>query len=164
MRKPSLDSLIKKMVILTDNREQTPWRFPNQRNCTLKSGDYSVEYDGKSYEDIIIIERKSSVSEIFSATGSGRERWERELERLQGVYYRFVLCEFDYMSFLNDAPPGRLATSAVYGSIPSWHIQYNTPFVMCGNRVNARAYAYKIFYEFIKYKVLENKNDEPETV
>lgn len=155
MRKPSLDTEIKKMVILTDTREQLPYKFPNQRFCKLDYADYTVEYDGKSYLDQIVIERKSNVSELFQATGSSRERWCRELERMKDVPVRFVLCEFSFNDIVNCQPPGILSASAVYGSCIKWHGVDGLPFIFCGNRVNARGYLYKIFYEYVKWKILK---------
>lgn len=140
--------------ILTDTREQTAYKFPNSEIQMLKQGDYSVEFEGVNYENCIVVERKSSVSEIFSATGSGRKRWENELERLKPIDIKFVLCEFDFMDYVNECPPGLLEPSCVYGSLAKWQVQYNIPFIYCGNRANARAYMYKVFYEYVKHIIL----------
>jgi len=122
----------------------------------LKCGDYSIEYNGVYYYNQIVIERKGDVSELFSATGSQRDRWERELEKLSLIPIRFVLCEFDYMDIVNDQPPGKLPASAVYGSIAKWHSVYNVPFIFCGNKRNARNYLFKLFYFYVKHIILSD--------
>lgn len=155
MRKPSKDTLIKKMNILVDTREQHPYLFPNSVKYTLPYGDYSIEYDGKIYYDKIVVERKGSVSELFSAAGKERDRFERELEKLSKVEIKFVLCEFDYMSIVNNQPPGILPASSVYGSIAKWQAVYGVPFIYYKNRRNARGFLWKCFYEYVKYRILE---------
>ena len=156
MRKPSQDSIIRKFNILIDTREQQPYLFPNSVEYTLPYGDYSIEYNGAYYYNQIIVERKGAVSELFSATGSQRDRWERELEKLRVIPIRLVLCEFDYMDIVNDQPPGKLPASAVYGSIAKWHGVFNIPFIFCGNKRNARGFLFKLFYEFVKYKIVND--------
>ena len=155
MRKPSVDTLIKQFQIVIDTREQTPYKFSNSISRGLKYGDYTVSYNGKSYEDKIVIERKSAISELYSATGKERERWERELEKLKKVEIKMVLCEFSFLDIVNFPPPGILEASAVYGSIASWQVVYGVPFIFCQNRNNARAYTWKVFYEFVKHRILE---------
>lgn len=155
MKKQSIDDRIKQMVVLIDTREQQPYKFPNHEIQGLKTGDYSIEFDGKSYENEVVIERKGNVSEIYSAAGSGRERFERELERLAVIPNKFILAEFDYMDLVNAQPPGLLDAQSVYGSIIKWHLYYGVPFIFCKNRVNARSYMYKYFYNYVKWKILK---------
>ena len=153
-RKPSKESLIKRFKIFTDNREQIPFKYPNTVYGTLQYGDYTVEYDGKLFNDKIIVERKGGISEIYSAAGSGRERWERELEKMKDVPVKLVLCEFSYMDLVNKQPYGKLPSSAVYGSICSWQARYGLSFIFCENRVNARGYLYKLFYSYVSHQIL----------
>lgn len=155
MRKKSLDTQIKELVIATDTREQLSYKFGNTAFATLPYADYSVVYRGKLYLDKIAIERKSSVSELYSATGRERDRWERELEKMKSVKFKWVLCEFNFMDIVNAQPPGKLEASCVYGSICSWQIEYGIPFIFAGNRANARGLMWKLFYEFVKKEVLK---------
>lgn len=154
MKVKEKQEILNKWKILTDTREQNGYKYPNTRIQMLKSGDYSIEYDGKSYENQIVIERKGSVSEIYDATGAGRERWENELERLKLIPIKFVLCEFDYLSLVNEAPPGRLEPQCVYGSIFKWHATFNIPFIFVKNHKNGRDYLYKYFWEYLTHIIL----------
>lgn len=156
MRKPSKDTIIRKFNILVDTREQQPYLFPNSVRYTLSYGDYSIEYDGVYYHNQIIVERKGEVSELFAATGSQRERWERELEKLSKVPVRYILCEFSYMDIVNSQPPGKLSASAVFGSIAKWSAVYNIPFMFCESKRNAKNFMFKLFYEFVKYKIIDD--------
>ena len=156
-RKLSKESLIKQFKILTANNEQMPYKFPNTKFYTMPMGhgDYTIEYKDRPYYDKIIVERKSDISEIYNATGSGRERWERELKKLSQIDIAIVLCEFSYMDLTNKQQHGILPAQAVYGSICKWQAVYRVPFIFCENRQNARAYMYKLFYKYVEHVILE---------
>ncbi len=110
-----------------------------------------------TYEHIIAVERKSGVSELYSATGTERERFENELVKLSKLQYKYIICEFTMVDLLNDAPPGKLDPKAVFGSIHAWMIKYDVPFIFAGTRQNARASALKLFEMFFKHKILGAK-------
>jgi ERCC4-type nuclease len=75
-------------TILIDTREQTPLKFdlfPSE-GATLPTGDYSV----KGLEDTVMIERKS-VSDLIGSLTSGRERFQREVQRMLAYRSRTLL-------------------------------------------------------------------------
>ncbi len=154
MRKPSQKSLIERFRIIVDSREQTPYRYPRSYVRGLPYGDYTVEYDERLYLDKIVIERKSNVSELFAFSGSQRDRFVRELEKMKDVKYKYLVFEFELLDIVNKQPPGLLDPKIVYSTLCSFAIKYNIPFLFCGNRVNARAMTYKLFEFFVKYEIL----------
>ncbi len=80
-----------KAVVLVDTREQDlhilkrldSLGIPYKRK-KLNFGDYSFEWNGISYENQIVIERKGSLDEIIGNFTKGRERFKREFERSKG--------------------------------------------------------------------------------
>jgi len=83
--------------IIQDTREQQPFKFAVGKECEdvivrkLDVADYSLE----GYEDILLIERKLSVSEISgNLIGKDYERFERELTKLNEVPHAYLLLEF----------------------------------------------------------------------
>ena len=159
LKKAEEREMLSRYNILTDNREQEPFLYPNTVRGTLDFGDYTIEWDGVSQIGMVCCERKGSVSELYQATGSERERFERQLERMKNCSLKFVLCEFDYMSIVTNAPPGILEPQCVYGSIIKWHSVYNVPFIFCKNRTNAKNYLWKFFWEFVKYRLYKQGGD-----
>lgn len=147
---------ILRFKILTANNEQRPFKYPNTKfyQMPISHGDYTIEYDGKSYLDKISVERKGNISELYIATGSERKRWKKELENLSKKNIAIILCEFSFMDIVNKQPYGKLLASSVYGSICSWNAKYGISFIFCENRNNARAYMYKLFYKYVEYKIL----------
>lgn len=89
--------------IIQDTREQTPWKFAVGKDCTdltvkkLDIADYTLE----GLEEILLIERKLSVSEISkNMIGKDYERFERELIRLNEVQHAYLIMEFTLMDLL----------------------------------------------------------------
>lgn len=97
MTKPRRDHIDSPFTVAIDTREQMPFGFAGivadakQRKLpvvvatkrrTLAAGDYSIV----GMEDGIAIERKS-IADLFSTIGQSRERFVRELERIQDGPY-----------------------------------------------------------------------------
>jgi len=154
-QKEKQNETINKFIILTDTREQKPYKFPNTKICTLPYGDYTVEYDGKNYLDQIVIERKGGVGELFGFAGTGRERFVRELEKMRDVKYKYILCEFDYLSIVNNQPPGILPASQVYATMFSFMIKYQITPLFFNSYANGRDALYTILRYFVKYEILK---------
>lgn len=85
-------------TILIDNREQKPLSFENlhirgisalpTERATLKTGDYAI----KGLENIVCIERKSA-QDLYGTLFQGRERFQREMERMQSFKYKYLVIE-----------------------------------------------------------------------
>jgi DNA excision repair protein ERCC-4 len=129
--RPNPEPLPTPFTILIDTREQLPWAFDGltadyrdnyrpldvrTRSGTLLSGDYSVE----GLESHVAVERKS-LADLFSTIGQGRDRFERELERLQRLEYAAVVVEADWATVLNSPPPHTtLSPKIVFRSVVAW--------------------------------------------
>lgn len=133
------------MNILQDTREKMPWDFTPYEFCTaqtvqkLSAGDYVI--DGSN---IIVIDRKHRVSELATNLVKYRDRFERELERMQEYTYRYILCEFTYRQLLL-FPKGagmskymekKVRAKGKYLAYCTHRLseQYNVEFIFCDNR------------------------------
>lgn len=153
-KKEQEEQAINSFTILTDTREQLPYRYPNSKTQMLPYGDYTVAYYGKSYIDQIVVDRKGSISELYAFAGSERDRFCRELERMQHVKFKYILIEHTFMDIINKQKQGILPASTVYSTIMSFMIKYGVTPLFFDNRQNARAALYKIFSYFVKYEIL----------
>lgn len=94
-----------RLQIIIDTREQSPWAFPRScahcRRATLDAGDYALEGDAG-----FAIERKS-LPDFVSTIVSGRERFERELERMTSAGFpaRVVIVEAGFIEILEAEYP-----------------------------------------------------------
>jgi ERCC4-type nuclease len=76
-------------ILVVDTREQTPLTFNRLRSTpgTLTTGDYSI----RGLENLFAVERKSKADLIGCMVGENRERFSRELHRLNGFAFRRLL-------------------------------------------------------------------------
>lgn len=126
-------------TVLIDTREQRPYAFaqPFRTVCsgtkstraphavrstrgTLRSGDYSLV----GFEATVAVERKSK-DDLFSTLGAGRERFERELERLSSMEFAAVVVEAE-LSEIFAFPPDRsqLDPKTILASVVAWQQRF----------------------------------------
>jgi len=143
-------------TMVYDTREQSPWLFEDLRmgvggaahkvdidveRGSLKSGDYSI----KGYETRIAIERKSA-EDLFGTLGRGRERFVRELARLDKFDFSAVVVESEWWDMLNNPPErSKVTPAAVNGTIVAFQQRFTkTHWWFCPGRYVASKQAYKI--------------------
>ena len=153
MSKFSIEQFCADSTILVDTREQTPFfqsgvyigqRFitPNVERATLKTGDYSL----KNLCDKIAVERKSRV-DFWQSITHGRERFEREVQRLTDYEHRCVVVEGDFTSCLDAPLHGRkISPVAISATVASWQVKYNVPFYFLRNRNDAEIFVLQTLY------------------
>jgi ERCC4-type nuclease len=128
-------------TIIIDSREQTPWMFPDNwptEKAGLVTGDYSL----KNFTDLICIERKS-LSDLVGCVGKGRDRFKRELKRMQAYKCRAVVVEATYKRIIGGNWRGKVKPEQVLGSIASWGVRYNVEFIFAGDAELAALWAVK---------------------
>ena len=130
--KPSADApILIPFRIVIDTREKTPFHFVGLRGDArekrrplqvptvvrgLPSGDYSIE----GYETQLAIERKS-LADLYGTIAQGRDRFERELGRLNGMEFAAIVIEADWQSIINGPPKyTKLPPKIVFRSIIAW--------------------------------------------
>lgn len=118
-------------VVIVDSREQKPFEFRNLQ-CdarqhrrplriatvvgTLKQGDYSLA----GYESSVAYERKSH-ADLVNTIGQNRERFVRELERLNGLQAAGVVVEADWLTIFREPPShSKLTPKVIFRSILAW--------------------------------------------
>lgn len=81
-------------IIIKDTREKTGYNFRRSPTCAgmevskLDTGDYSI----KGMEHIVCVERKS-ISDLYLSLGKNKERFMREVDRMQEIPYRFIVID-----------------------------------------------------------------------
>lgn len=163
-----MDYVVAPFTVIVDTREQHPYRFqgfePPARyrrkdgtlpplivpieQAALKSGDYSI----KGYEDQVAIERKS-LPDAYSTFCWGRERFIRELERLNDLaIYAGVYVEETLINAAKHPPDHTQYTGkSLVHQFTSWEIRYR--------RVSWRWCEGRAACEFQVYRTLEKTYD-----
>ncbi len=139
--------------IVIDSREQLPFDFHCQElnhgkvlteRKTLKTGDYSIQ----GLEDKITIERKS-LSDLFSSVGSGRKRFEREMERMSKFDYAALVVESSLADIFTN-PPNRskMPSKSVFRTLIAWSQRYNVHLWPMWDRQSAERVTYLLLKRY----------------
>lgn len=140
------------MLIITDSREQQPFRFvgyPCQtKSGTLHTGDYSLE----GFSDRITVERKS-LGDLAGCMTSGRERFERELERMRDFECACIVVEEPMSAIRNGNYRSKLNPNSFEQSILSLMIRYRLPFLFGHTRIHAEWLAFNALRHFYNHMV-----------
>lgn len=144
------------MVVIEDTREKLPWNFQifgcSQERTKVDTGDYTL----LGYEDKITIDRKKSISELYTNFFKGYVRFKKEILRMAGME-AYVLCEFPYSDIINF--PGSMCLSKFKTDEIKYTSQHiidriekfegcGVRFLFCEDRGSAEREAYKILKEF----------------
>ena len=149
-------------TLIVDTREQSPFGFHgfeakspndelipfviNTERATLESGDYSV----KGFEPLISVERKS-LEDLYGTLGGGRERFERELERLNQMDFAAVVTEAPWARVMEGIDGRRLSPESVFGSIISFQQRFvRVHWWMCQSRRDAETITFRILRRFVE--------------
>jgi len=149
-----------KWCLIVDRREQIPWTFEsvtigtgksekqlvlNQKPGTLQAGDYSIE----GMEDRVAIERKSK-EDLFGTLSRGRDRFIKELSRMNEMEFAAVIVESDWLDcMLNPPERSKMAPVSVNGMHVAWMIRYPmVHWVWSPSRFVAMKMCYKILDRF----------------
>ena len=108
---------------------------------TLATGDYS------SACGRYLLERKNGVDELISCMTSGRERFERELKRMQAFESAIVLVESAYEDLATGQHRSRMNRDSALATLVAWQQRYQIPFQFCGTRDEAERFAQSYFHQ-----------------
>lgn len=148
--------------ILVDRREQAPFSFAGLqadardgggplvvtlRGATLESGDYSLA----GFADRIAVERKS-IADLFGTIGQGRERFERELARLDRLDFAAVVVEAEWSDVLTNPPRHtQLSPKTVFRSVLAWQQRWRgVHWWFCSNRRHAEVTTFRMLERWLK--------------
>lgn len=155
------DFAVSRFTICIDSREQTPWTFsgmaPDAPHCDkalivptkrvgLKTGDYSIV----GMEDAVCVERKS-LSDLYSTVIHGRERFERELERMKQFDFSALVIEASWEAICNSPPRHSKANpKTIYRSLIAYAQRYGVHVYPCATPAFAERMCYRILERFWK--------------
>jgi hypothetical protein len=150
--------------VVVDSREQAPYHFQGVRADAkgfkvpiivrtvvkgLETGDYSIV----GLENRITIERKS-LADAYGTFGDGRERFERELERMRSYEYSAVVIEAGWEHALNYVPPirpvpkKRFTSKHFFRSVLAWDVRYPTKWYTAPTAFLAERIVFRLLQRF----------------
>lgn len=148
-------------TIIIDTREQRPYSFdavradkseggglltvPTRRG-TLASGDYSIE----GHTARVAIERKSK-TDLYGTLGKGRERFTRELKRLNEMDAALVIVE-EQLSDVLSRPPAysRQNPKAIFRTVLAFWVRFpRVSWAFVPGREFAEATAFRYLQRYL---------------
>ena len=142
--------------IIVDSREQCPWLFtsikpvPNIIIRGLKTGDYTI---AGFEESGICVERKSK-SDLFGSCGKGRDRLEREFQRMSLFDYSAIVIERTMGDCIKNPPEStKMKPKAVINTMLSWSIRYGVHVWFVEDRILAEKICFGLFKHFWKQQL-----------
>lgn len=138
-------------IITIDTREQRPYTFENIKpeppqtvTQGLSTGDYSII----GFEDKVCVERKEK-SDLFNSVGKGRERLEREFQRMQSFDYAALVIESSLAGIFTNPPArSKMSPKSVLRTLIAWSQRYNVHVWPMWSRGAAEKVTYLILKRF----------------
>ena len=124
----------KTFTIIQDTREKKPWAFVatgsvgDIKVSKLDTGDYSIE----GMEDILMIERKASVDEIFMNLGVQWERFEREMERAKPYKYKYLVIEATMRDVYRGSRYSKMSGRFIMARLVHLQLEYGVQVIFAG--------------------------------
>jgi ERCC4-type nuclease len=144
------------ITFIIDSREQLPFDFtpPKRKEFDdggtmvdgLSEGDYSVALDGGPPLSVRL-ERKSE-GDLFGCCGFGRQRFERELERLRQYEYRGLVIECSALEIHRGFDRSQIPGKTALASVLAWSVQYDLHIFFAGSRSMARAITQRVLEQY----------------
>jgi ERCC4-type nuclease len=126
--------------IVVDSREQRPYAFPNAIIKKLDAGDYSIH----GLEAKVAIERKS-LEDLIHTLLTGRQRFRRELIKLQSYDFAAVIVEADIHDILAGDYRSEIAPDALMAIICKLMVAYSpVHWIFASDRPHACAVVRKL--------------------
>ena len=143
-----MGKIIKKIIpVIVDTREQIPFSFigfpVTTKPGTLHTGDYSIA----GFENVLCIERKS-LGDLAGCMTNGRERFERELERMRSMQCAAVIVEEPFMHINQGNYRSNLNIKSFEQSVLSLMFRYKVPFLFAHNRRHAEEITFNCMRHF----------------
>ena len=111
------------------NKSRAPIIVPTEV-VYLKTGDYTI----RGMKDVVTVERKS-LTDLYQTLGQGRDRFEREHERMAEMKRACVVIEASWFDIIRLKPErSNLKPKTVWRTFTSWYARYNIPWLTIEDR------------------------------
>lgn len=157
------------LAVIVDQREKLPYSFAGLRTdarqgrrplgiavevAYLKTGDYSLA----GYEDRLAVERKS-LKDLYGTVGGHRDRFERELSRLNEMECATVIVEAELSEILTSPPPeAGLLPKCLFRSVLAWQQRFRgVHWIFAVDRDMGEATTFRVLERFYRDDIDRSK-------
>lgn len=154
------------MLIQVAQNEQLPYGFPLVptkikyaiETKHLPTGDYVVDRSDKGLSQgrsCAVLERKT-LSDLYGTLTHGRQRFERELERMRSFGFSAIIIEAELSQIVNPNAhlkhPTKANPKSILGSLLAFQQRFNVHIMPCPGREAAERIAFRILERWYKEK------------
>jgi DNA excision repair protein ERCC-4 len=145
---------VEDLTALIDSREQRPLKFRTMKfeRASLPTADYSVRGPGFDLRDTVLIERKS-VADLVGSLGTGRARFERELERLAKVRWKALVIEGGMREIAEGSQYSGMTPKQIMSPLHAWCWKYGIAVWPCPDRAWAARTVELLLWHAARYVV-----------
>lgn len=147
------------LVIDTREPVETAWQFNGciskhvgfrLERRALAAGDYAAQLPGDdSPEATAVVERKT-YGDLLSTLTHGRDRFERELERLTEYAFRALVIEATLEDIARGVGHSRAHPRAIIASLVAFSQRFGVHVVFAGDRRHAEAYCWRLLERWVR--------------
>lgn len=165
------------MNIYVSGAEQLPYRFEGivsevdykAIRQALPTGDYvtnpfSDEVEGR---ECAVVERKT-LSDLYRTASHGRDRFERELERMKTFSVRALVIEAEWSQILNPNEhldhETKMSPASMWGSLIAWQVRYGITICCLPNRQTAERMTFRILERWHRDNTVSKKQARKDRV
>lgn len=156
-----LNDIITDMVIIIDSREKKNDHLLKYFDdngikwvCKkLDTADYSFElpkYPHLGLDRKFLVEKKNGLDEIVGNFTTGRERFQREFERIKDEHLHLVIENTTWKKVFNGSYRSKFHPQSLVGSLLSWSIRYGFKVWFVGKDESPA-----IIYNILRYELVE---------
>ena len=102
----------------------------------LDTGDYSI----KGMENVFMVERKSSVDELFMNLGVQWKRFEREMERAKPYKYKYLVIEATMREVYRGSRYSKMTGRFIMARLVDLQLKYGVQVVFAGSGAHVSGY------------------------
>lgn len=163
MTNKQISDILSDMVIIWDSREQKNKHILDYLDTNkipyecekLKSGDYTFilpNYPELNIDRKFLVERKANLSELAGNFTTGRDRFQREFERLDDdEKIHLVLESSSWKKLYNGTYRSKLNPRSFVASLLTWSIRYNIPVWMVETGESPELIYRILYYELYEF-------------
>jgi len=156
-----ITAALKSLCVIVDTREKST-RITEHFSAkdipfavkTMKTGDYTFEYDGMRFDDEVVIERKNSIDEIAANFTIDRQRFENEFLRVKaaGAKAFLIIENCSWEKIKNGDYRSQIKPQALMASLLCWQVRYGITINFCKPEDTAEL-IYGILYYWLKERL-----------
>lgn len=138
-----------KFTIVIDSREQTPLIFTRP---TVTAGLYAGDYSVVGLENIFCVERKS-LDDLAGCCGKDRDRFEHELRRVAGCYYRRLLIIGTRKAVEDHCYKSKINPASMLATVDCYEARFCLPVVWCKTPESAASFIERLSFWIVREQI-----------